>query len=164
MTDKTSEKEAENDGMTYEDWFDKAVAAFKKVPKSTVAFDYAKIPKEIRLKLLQDPEYTDVTHQVLASQYVKDIEKLNEVLDGNYGIENKDPSGTILKALSMKQDILYKNLGVEADESNALNVVFIAMSKAEFEELDQVDVYEGEGNRSAEDALNSITEEKEDNE
>lgn len=159
MTAKTSGKEEENDALTYEDWFDKAVAAFKKVPKSTVAFDYAKIPKEIRLKLLQDPEYADITHQVLASQYVKDIEKLNEVLDGNYGIENKDPSGTILKALSMKQDILYKNLGVEADESNALNVVFIAMTKKEFEELDQVDVYQPEGNRSAEDALNSIKEE-----
>lgn len=157
-TPETSEKEAvqETTGPSYEEWFDLAVSAFKKVPKSTVAFDYAKIPKEIRIKLLQDPEYVNCTRQVLAAQYVRDIEKLNEVLDGSYGIENKDPSGTILKAISMKQEILYKNLGVEADESNALNVVFISLTEKEFSELDQVEVYQGEGNMDAASALDSI--------
>lgn len=150
-------------GKTIEQWRDDAVSAFLKVPKSSVAFDYAKIPKEVRILLLQDTEYNETTKQVLASQYVKDLIKLNEVLDGSYGIETRDPSGTILKALSMKQDILYRSLGVEADESNALNITFTAYTKKEMETIDTVIVKQARNNADVSTILDNIDEDAGDN-
>lgn len=139
MADKKVEK-------SYEEWKDEAIRAFRKVPKSSVAFDYARIPKEVRIKLLKDDEYNEITRQVLATQYVKDLEKLDDVLEGRYGIDTKDSSGTVLKTIAMKQEILYRSLGVEADDSNAINIVFVEMSKEEFSSLEQVEVNETENN------------------
>lgn len=150
-------------GKTIAEWREEAVAAFTKVPKSSVAFDYAKIPKEVRILLLQDVEYNETTKQVLASQYVKDLIKLNEVLDGNYGVETRDPSGTILKALGMKQDILYRSLGVEADESNALNITFTSYTRKEMELIDTVVVKQPRNNADISTILDNIDEEHGDN-
>jgi len=45
----------------------------------------------------------------------------------------------------MKNKLLFQDLMVDADESNALNVTFTAMSKEDFEKLDSVEIFYGSG-------------------
>lgn len=151
--------EQEEETYSYEDWRDKAIMAFKKVPKAAVAFDYVRLPKELRVKMLSDEYFVKETKQILSSQYVQDLERLNDVLDGKYGVDTKDSSSTVLKAISMKQEILYKSLGVEADESNALNIVFVSMSADEIKALPTVTVHEQESNANVSKTLGESAEE-----
>ena len=43
----------------------------------------------------------------------------------------------------MKQKLLLEDLNITKDDSNALNVTFVAMSKEDFEALDTVEINEG---------------------
>ena len=46
----------------------------------------------------------------------------------------------------MKQKLLLEDLNINKDESNALNVSFIAMSQEDFEKLETVEVNKGSNN------------------
>ena len=45
----------------------------------------------------------------------------------------------------MKNKLLFQDLMIDADESNALNISFTAMSKEDFEKLDSVEIFYGSG-------------------
>jgi hypothetical protein len=52
-----------------------------------------------------------------------------------------------LHCLELKQKLLLEDLNVTKDESNALNVVYIAMTKEDFEALDTVEINKGGNSR-----------------
>ena len=135
--------------LTYEQLREDVIKKYKIVYKDSVAMDACKVPKDIRLRMLDDPLYIAETKAIKASLFIDQLSELDNVISGSYDNSEKgsDRSATVLKCLELKQKLLLEDLNVTKDESNALNVTFIAMSREDFEALDTVEINEG-GNSS----------------
>lgn len=129
----------------YEELREKVIAKFRILYKDALAMDMCEVPKEIRIRLLDDEVYITKTKAIKAGLFAKQLETLDEVLAGNYSNSEKptDQSSTVLKALEMKQKLLLEDLNITKDDSNALNITFTAMSREDFESLSTVVVHQG---------------------
>lgn len=130
---------------TYEELRADVIAKYKIVYKDSVAMDACKVPKDIRIRMLDDPEYIAETKAIKANLFIDQLDILDGVLGGSYSDPEKvgDRSATVLKALEMKQKLLLEDLNVTKDESNALNVTFVAMNREDFEALETVEIKAG---------------------
>lgn len=129
----------------YESIRDKVISKFKILYKDALAMDLCEVPKDIRIRLLEDPIYQAKTKAARANLFAQQLETLDAVLAGSYSNTDKpvDTSGTILKALEMKNKLLLEDLNVTKDDSNALNVTFVAMKREDFEAMETVEINEG---------------------
>ena len=128
----------------YEELRAKCIESFKILYKDSLVFDYNEVPKDVRMRLLDDPIYLAKTKALKAGLFIEQLDILNNVLAGSYqGEKQTDQSGVILKALELKNKLLLEDLNVTKDESNALNVTYVAMSREDFEALETVEVSEG---------------------
>lgn len=134
---------------TYEELREAVIEKFRIVYKDSVAMDACKVPKDIRIRMLEDPEYIAETKAIKAHLFIDQLEELDSVISGRYDNSEKgsDRSATVLRCLELKQKLLLEDLNVTKDESNALNVAFIAMSREDFEALDTVEVSHGGNSR-----------------
>jgi len=134
---------------TYEDLRKEVIDKFRIVYKDSVAMDACKVSKETRIRMLEDPEYIAETKAIKAHLFIDQLDELDNVIAGNYDSSEKgtDRSATVLRCLELKQKLLLEDLNVTKDESNALNVAYIAMTKEDFEALDSVEVNEGGNSR-----------------
>lgn len=139
----------ENNERSYESIRDDVIKQYRILYKDALAMDICEVPKDVRLRLLDDPYYIAKTKAIRASLFVEQLNILDNVLAENYNHSDKgtDISGTILKALEMKQKLLLEDLNITKDESNALNIAFIAMTKEDFEALETVEVNQGGNSR-----------------
>ena len=135
--------------QTYEKLRSDVIDKFKIVYKDAVAMDACKVPKETRLRMLEDPEYIAETKAIKAHLFIDQLEELDKIVVGTYDNSEKgsDRSATVLRCLELKQKLLLEDLNVNKDESNALNITFIAMSREDFEALDTVEVNHGGNSR-----------------
>lgn len=129
----------------YESLRDNVISKFRVLYKDTLAMDMCEVPKDVRIRLLEDEYYLTKTKAIRASLFAQQLETLDNVLAGVYANSEKpsDQSGTVLKALEMKQKLLLEDLNITKDESNALNVTFIAMSREDFEGMPTVEIFDG---------------------
>lgn len=129
----------------YEKLRDRCIAAYKSLQKEMVVFDYCEVDKDVRIRLMNDPYFVKKTKALHAGLFKEQLDTIEKVLAGVYSNPEKpqDTSGTILKALEMKQKLLFIDLDANKDDSNALNVTYTAMTKEDFEALDTVTVHEG---------------------
>lgn len=129
----------------YESIRDRVVSKYKILYKDSLAMDSCEVPKDIRIRLLEDPIYQAKTKAAKANLFEQQLETLDAVLAGAYCNSDKptDTSGTVLKALEMKNKLLLEDLNVTKDDSNALNVTFVAMKKEDFEALETVEINVG---------------------
>lgn len=127
----------------YEGIRDRVIAKYKILYKDALAMDACSVPKEIRIRLFEDPTYIAKTKEIKATLFAGQLEILDKVLGGTYAEEGKDNSATILKALEMKNKLLLEDLNVIKDDSNAVNIVYMAMDKETFEALDTTEKHEG---------------------
>lgn len=134
---------------TYEELRSDVIDKFRIVYKDSVAMDACKVPKDIRIRMLEDPEYIAETKAIKAHLFIDQLEELDKIVVGTYDNSEKgsDRSATVLRCLELKQKLLLEDLNVNKDESNALNVAFIAMSREDFEALDTVEVNHGGNSR-----------------
>lgn len=130
---------------TYEELRSDVIDKFRVVYKDSVAMDACKVPKEVRIRMLEDPEYIAETKSIKAYLFIDQLEELDSVIAGNYDNSEKgsDRSATVLRCLELKQKLLLEDLNVTKDESNALNVTFVAMNREDFEALETVEIKEG---------------------
>ena len=126
----------------YESLRDRVVSKYKILYKDSLAMDSCEVPKDIRIRLLEDPIYQAKTKAAKANLFEQQLETLDAVLAGAYCNSDKptDTSGTVLKALEMKNKLLLEDLNVTKDDSNALNVTFVAMKREDFEALETVEI------------------------
>lgn len=126
----------------YESLRDRVVSKYKILYKDSLAMDSCEVPKDIRIRLLEDPIYQAKTKAAKANLFEQQLETLDAVLAGAYCNSDKptDTSGTVLKALEMKNKLLLEDLNVTKDDSNALNVTFVAMKREDFEALKTVEI------------------------
>ena len=134
---------------SYEELRSDVIDKFRIVFKDTLAMDACKVPKEVRIRMLEDPVYIAETKAHRANLFISQLEELDNVIAGNYDNSEKgsDRSATVLRCLELKQKLLLEDLNVTKDESNALNVAYIAMSREDFEALETVEVNEGGNSR-----------------
>ena len=124
----------------YEDLRNRAIVSYGKIYKDSLAFDMARIDKDMRIRLLEDEVYIAETKAIKAELYAKQIKMLNEVLSGDYSDPDKGSANEIMKALEMRNKLLFNDLNIEADESNALNILMLEMSREDFMALPTVEV------------------------
>lgn len=129
----------------YEELRNKVIQKYKILYKDALAMDMCEVPKDLRIRMLDDEYYLTKTKALRANLFAEQLEILDSVLAGNYANSEKptDQSGTVLKALEMKQKLLLEDLNITKDDSNALNVAFTAMSREDFEALSTVEVQQG---------------------
>ena len=128
----------------YEELRSNAIKYYGKVFKDKIAFDAAKVDDKTRLRLLQDPTYIMETHALKAKLFISQIDELDEAIStAKMNDDGKDHSASILKAIEMKQKILLDDININQDESAAMNITFIAMTKEEFENQDTIEINEG---------------------
>ena len=128
----------------YEELRKKCIESFKTIYKDSLVFDYNEVPKDVRIRLLEDPVYLAKTKALKAGLFIEQLDILNNVLAGSYqGEKQTDQSGVILKALELKNKLLLEDLNVTKDESTALNVTYVAMTREDFEALETVEVSDG---------------------
>ena len=129
----------------YEKLREDVISKFRVVYKDSVAMDACKVTKDIRIRMLEDPEYIAETKAIKAYLFIDQLSELDNVITGTYDNSEKgsDRSATVLKCLELKQKLLLEDLNVTKDDSNALNVAFTAMSKEDFEALSTVEVHYG---------------------
>ena len=134
---------------TYEELRSDVIDKFKIVYKDAVAMDACKVPKDLRLRMIDDPVYISETKAIKAHLFIDQLEELSNIIAGTYDNSEKgsDRSATVLRCLELKQKLLLEDLNVNKDESNALNVSFIAMTKEDFEALETVEVNKGGNSR-----------------
>lgn len=131
--------------LTYEELRDEVIKQFNVLYKESVAMDMCKVPKDIRIRMLEDPYFIAETKAKKAGLFVEQLELLDGVISGSFDESEKgtDRSATVLKAMELKQKLLLEDLNINKDESNALNVTFVSMSREDFEALDTVEIKEG---------------------
>jgi hypothetical protein len=131
--------------QTYEELRSDVIEKFKIVFKDSVAMDACKVPKDIRIRMLDDPEYIAETKAIKAHLFIDQLEELDKIVVGAYDNSEKgsDRSATVLRCLELKQKLLLEDLNVNKDESNALNVTFVAMNREDFESLETVEIKAG---------------------
>ena len=134
---------------TYEELRSDVIDKFKIVYKDAVAMDACKVPKDLRLRMIDDPVYISETKAIKAHLFIDQLEELSNIIAGTYDNSEKgsDRSATVLRCLELKQKLLLEDLNVTKDESNALNVAYIAMTKEDFEALDSVEINKGGNSR-----------------
>lgn len=135
--------------QTYEELRSDVIDKFRIVYKDAVAMDACKVPKDIRLRMIDDPVYISETKAIKAHLFIDQLEELSNIIAGTYDNSEKgsDRSATVLRCLELKQKLLLEDLNVNKDESNALNVAYIAMTKEDFEALDSVEINKGGNTR-----------------
>ena len=161
----------------YENLREKVISKYKILYKDSMAMDMCEVPKEVRIRMFEDPYYISKTKAIKATLFAQQLEILDGVLEGNYANSEKptDQSANVLKALEQKQKLLFEDLNVNKDDSNALNVTFMALTPEEFNAIDTVTVNEGsnasddlgvdftaggDGNNSFEDRLKADVEKR----
>ena len=72
--------------------------------------------------------------------YATQIDKLDDIMTASNGLDDKDNSASILKALDMKNKLLFQDLNMEADESNTLNITFVPISREDLEDKYEVHI------------------------
>lgn len=139
---------ADEEKLSYEELRERVIQKFGIVFKDSVAMDACKVSKDIRIRMLEDPVYIAETKALRANLFVNQLDELDNVISGAYDNSEKgsDRSATVLRCLELKQKLLLEDLNINKDESNALNVSFIAMSKEDFEALETVEVNKGGNN------------------
>ena len=129
----------------YEKLRSEVISKYKVVYKDAVAMDACKVPKDIRIRMLDDEVYIAETKAIKAHLFIDQLSELDNVIAGSYDNSEKgsDRSATVLRCLELKQKLLLEDLNVTKDDSNALNVVFTAMTRGDFEALSTIEVHEG---------------------
>lgn len=131
----------------YEEIRNQCIKYFGKLYKDSVVFDICKVDKATRLRLQQDSVYIAETKALKASLFLNQLDILDGVLSGAYqGEKQTDQSANVLKALEMKNKLLLEDLNVNKDETNALNVTFLALDKKDYEETETVEINKGSNN------------------
>ena len=161
----------------YEELREKVISKYKILYKDSMAMDMCEVPKEVRIRMFEDPYYISKTKAIKAGLFAQQLETLDTVLAGGYVNSEKptDQSATVLKALELKQKLLLEDLNVTKDDSNALNVTFMSLTPEEFNAVETVTVNEGsnasddlgvdftaggDGNNSFEDRLKADVEKR----
>ena len=126
------------------------ISTFKTVCKDSIAFDINEVPQELRIMLLQDQEYLKKTKAYKGLLFKTQLETLDAVIAEEYGDEKKGTAPSdIMKAIEMKNKILFSDMNIDADESNALNITMQFYSREEMDTMETVTAFTSGSNSAS---------------
>jgi hypothetical protein len=148
------------------------ITAYSRLLNDKMALDFNKVMGKTRALVLADMEYQCETRSIYSKRMwdeVDEIERLVEIADSmddddtesdvelndprNKGkqpkkkrsaIADKDRLNIQFKALQTRREILHLSTATEkAEETDALNIMFVPLTRDEFERLKSVEIFEG---------------------
>ena len=148
---------------------DEVLVAFDLLQNDTMALDYCGIEGRDRTLVLEDPVYIKESRKLKAQKFAEEITRINNITarinkfgdfeekkvgDNERLLKHADPKAekemlTLqLKASVMRRELMDASAkATEADEeSDALNVYFIALSAEEFEDMKNIELHAGAEN------------------
>jgi hypothetical protein len=150
---------------TFEELRERCIDAFSKFQSDAMTLDYCEVEGKARALLTSDPEYKRRTKQIKAQKYLEEIDEIEKIaktlekLEGEYGKEKpydvrdefpdsnqsplKDFTSSLnlrFKAAELRRQLLALNQEDAAEESDALNVFLVPVTREEFEKLRQVEI------------------------
>jgi len=151
---------------------DACIMAFEKFGDDAMSLDYMGVTGKTRPLVLENERYRTMTKQSRAEKFLEEINEIEQISkqlkdtapkESAYDARNpkdvdsyvKDVKDTLalrLKVADMRRDILSIQKTKEAEENDALNVFFIALSAEEFAAMDNVEIHEGTDSAKFEDA------------
>lgn len=125
----------------------KCIRDYGKFYKDELCFDYNKVSKKDRVKLLQDEDYIKETKKKRSELFATQLSVLDDVIKGRYaGEKETNMSSIVLKAVDMQRQLLFGDVVQENDESKALNVTFLDMSREDLENDEKIELNVGDEN------------------
>jgi hypothetical protein len=142
---------------------DACIFAFVKFGDDTMALDYIGVTGKTRPIVLENERYKTETKRARAEKFLEEIDEIEEISrqlkdtapkESQYDVRNpkdsdnyvKDVKDTLalrLKVADMRREVLSIQKSKDAEENDALNVFFIALTPAEFEAMSNVEIHEG---------------------
>lgn len=152
------------------------IAAFEIFQDDTLSLDYMGVNAKTRPIVLENDRYKQATKQLKAEKFLEEIEDVNGIIkslkdqapnETSYDIRNpkdaanytKDFKETLnlrLKATEMRRDLLNISRSKDAEENDALNVFFVALTAEEFQAMQNVEIHEGTEETSMKDGSESV--------
>lgn len=120
------------------------IEAYGSLYKDSIVFDFCKVGKTDRVRLVKDPIYIAETKAAKAELFLNQLDVLDKLIDGSFGPSDKDKSSTILRAIELKQKLLLEDIGINNDPANCLNIVFTEMSQEDFQSMGKIEIEEGD--------------------
>lgn len=143
---------------------DNVVLAYDTFYSDSTALDYCCVTGKTRSIILNDERYKVLTRKARATKFLAELEEIEGIssdlrgtsIDADdydirdtkqkqqYDKDYKDLFGMRLRAAEMRRDLLnMTSSDSEAEELNAVNVFYVALTKAEFEKMKNVEIYSG---------------------
>lgn len=142
---------------------DAAIAAFAKLQDDTRALDYIGVRGRFRPLILKDEKYIVETRRLKAKMFMEEVDQVEDLIqeldetepaEEEYDVRNpkqaaeyerdkKDQLNMRLKLMSMRRELLSLNKESRAEEADAVNVYYIAMTREEFEKMQNVEIHLG---------------------
>lgn len=130
-------------GMSYEEIRQACIESFKYLYRDDLTFDLNCVPKNLRIKLSEDPYYRKYTNAYRAAFYGQQLQQLQDIQNqGFVSAEGKDNTRNVLSALQQQQELIFRNL-TDADDDSKINIAFIALTREEFMQDEKVEVFIG---------------------
>jgi hypothetical protein len=151
---------------------DNCVATYEKTLNDKLALDYNQVVGKMRSMVLDDEEYQKQTRSIKARRFIEEVEELDALealAEGVDDYDEDDPDGYDPRNGGKKKDkrtsadkdeinlrfklaqerrefLKLDSKDDEADETEALNLFFIPVTREEMERLETVEVNDGEYN------------------
>jgi hypothetical protein len=154
------------------------IETYKELPNDAMCLDYNKVSGKLRALVLDDEEYKQETRNIYAEQRLEELRELDGLaklaLNEDEDEEENDPrrrgkkkkaSGADkdmlnmrFKAAQMRRELIASlNEDSGASEGDAVNLMFVGLTREEIEKSVRDEVYDGD----ADDALDELTDRKE---
>jgi hypothetical protein len=153
------------------------IETYKELPNDAMCLNYNKVSGKFRALVLDDEEYKQETRNIYAKQRLEELYEIDNLaklaLNEEDGEESdprsrgkkkkisgadKDMLNMRFKAAQMRRELIASlNEDNDASERDAVNLMFVGMSREEIEKSARDEIYEGD----ADEALDELTNRKE---
>jgi hypothetical protein len=154
------------------------IETYKELPNDAMCLDYNKVSGKLRALVLDDEEYKQETRNIYAKQRLEELYEIDNLAklalsEEEDGEENdprskgkkkkisgadKDMLNMCFKAAQMRRELIASlNEDSGASERDAVNLMFVGMSREEIEKSTRDEIYEGDDDG----ALDELTNRKE---
>jgi hypothetical protein len=142
--------------IPYEELRGRCIKSYSEVFRDDFAFDLNMVPKELRVRIIEDPVYKLKTKALRAAMFKSQFHALQEIQDsGDETVDGKDNTRNVLAALQTRNELMFHDLN-DGDENNKLNISFLALTREEYEKDGKVELHIGKnasGNLSGGDEM-----------
>jgi hypothetical protein len=151
------------------------IETYKELPNDAMCLDYNKVSGKLRAMVLDDEEYKQETRNIYAKQRLDELYEIDNLAKLAFNDEteededdprssgkpkkisvaDKDMLNLRFKAAQMRRELIASlNEDNNASERDAVNLMFVGMSREEIEKSARDEIYEGDGDGALDELAN----------